>query len=35
AEVPEVFGVVGLPFLNYAEILAPTPVTTLIRYGNE
>ena len=32
AEVPEIFGVVGLPFLNCAKILAPTPVTTLIDY---
>jgi adenine phosphoribosyltransferase len=35
AEVPEIFGVVGLPFLNYEKILAPTPVTTLIQYHNE
>ena len=35
AEVPEIFGVVGLPFLNYAEKLAPTPVTTLINYHGE
>jgi len=35
AEVPEVFGVVGLPFLNYEKVLAPTPVTTLIQYHSE
>jgi adenine phosphoribosyltransferase len=35
AEVPEIFGVVGLPFLNYEEILSPTPVTTLIQYHGE
>jgi adenine phosphoribosyltransferase len=32
AEVPEIFGVVGLPFLNYHKKLEPTPVTTLIDY---
>ena len=35
AEVPEIFGVLGLPFLNYEKILAPTPVTTLINYQGE
>jgi adenine phosphoribosyltransferase len=35
AEVPEIFGVVGLPFLNYNKILDPTPVTTLINYNAE
>jgi adenine phosphoribosyltransferase len=35
AEVPEIFGVVGLPFLNYSRVLAPTPVTTLIEYQSE
>jgi len=35
AEVPEIFGVVGLPFLNYKQILDPTPVTTLINYHGE
>jgi len=35
AEVPEIFGVVGLPFLNYQKILSPTPVTTLIEYSSE
>jgi adenine phosphoribosyltransferase len=32
AEVPEIFGVVGLPFLDYQKILDPTPITTLIDY---
>lgn len=35
AEVPEIFGVVGLPFLNFAQVLAPTPVTTLVNYHAE
>ncbi|GMO54964.1 MAG: adenine phosphoribosyltransferase [Termitinemataceae bacterium] len=35
AKVPEVFGVVGLPFLNYEKVLQGTPVTTLIQYGSE
>ena len=35
AEVPEIFGVVGLSFLNYKNILDPTPVTTLISYQSE
>ncbi|MCL2008853.1 MAG: adenine phosphoribosyltransferase [Treponema sp.] len=35
AEVPEVFGIVGLPFLGYDKLLAPTPVTTLINYDSE
>jgi adenine phosphoribosyltransferase len=35
AEVPEIFGVVGLPFLHYEEALAPTPVRTLIQYHSE
>jgi adenine phosphoribosyltransferase len=35
AEVPEIFGIVGLPFLNYESILAPTPVRTLIDYHGE
>jgi adenine phosphoribosyltransferase len=35
AGVPEIFGVVGLPFLNYEKALAPTPVKTLIRYDSE
>ena len=33
--VPEIFGIVGLPFLNYAEKLAPTPVRTLVEYNSE
>jgi adenine phosphoribosyltransferase len=35
AEVPAIFGVVGLPFLNYESKLTPTPVTTLINYHGE
>jgi len=35
ATVPEIFGIVGLPFLNYEKILDPTPVTTLIQYHGE
>jgi adenine phosphoribosyltransferase len=35
AEIPEIFGVVGLPFLNYEKMLAPTPVRTLIQYHSE
>jgi adenine phosphoribosyltransferase len=35
AIVPEIFGIVGLPFLNYEKIIAPTPVTTLIQYHGE
>jgi len=35
AEVPEIFGVLGLPFLNFKKILDPTPVTTLIDYQSE
>jgi len=35
AEVPEIFGIVGLPFLNYGKVLDPTPVTTLINYNAE
>ncbi|GHT87156.1 adenine phosphoribosyltransferase [Spirochaetia bacterium] len=35
AVVPEIFGVVGLPFLNYDKILAPTPVRTLVSYDSE
>jgi adenine phosphoribosyltransferase len=35
AQVPEIFGVVGLPFLNYEKVLAPTPVRTLINYHGE
>ena len=35
AQVPEIFGIVALPFLNYKSILAPTPVTALIEYHSE
>ena len=35
AFVPEIFGVVGLPFLNYERTLAPTPITTLIQYQSD
>ena len=35
AEVAEFFGVIGLPFLNYGQVLNPTPVTTLINYDSE
>jgi len=35
AQVPGIFGIVGLPFLNYEKILAPTPITTLIQYNAE
>ena len=35
AIVPEFFGIVGLPFLNYRKILDPTPVCTLITYDSE
>jgi adenine phosphoribosyltransferase len=35
AVVPEIFGVVGLPFLNYEKVLAPTPIKTLITYDSE
>ena len=35
AQVHEIFGVVGLPFLNYEKILSPTPVRTLINYHGE
>jgi adenine phosphoribosyltransferase len=35
ALVPEIFGVVGLPFLDYEKVLSPTPITTLIQYHGE
>jgi adenine phosphoribosyltransferase len=35
AEVPEFFGIVGLPFLHYDNILRDIPVRTLINYANE
>ncbi|MDR2193033.1 MAG: adenine phosphoribosyltransferase [Treponema sp.] len=35
AIVPEIFGIVGLPFLNYTKNLPDVPVRTLIQYHNE
>ncbi len=35
ASVTGIFGVVGLPFLNYEKALAGYPVTTLIQYHGE
>jgi adenine phosphoribosyltransferase len=35
AVVPEIFGVMGLPFLKYGKMLTGTPVTTLINYDSE
>ncbi|MDR0290977.1 MAG: adenine phosphoribosyltransferase [Treponema sp.] len=35
ASVPEIFGVVALPFLHYEKALAPTPITTLLQYHGE
>ena len=35
ASMVDIFGVVGLPFLNYGEILAGYSVTTLINYKSE
>jgi len=35
AEVPEIFGVVALPFLGFEKALEPTPVTSLIKYHSE
>lgn len=35
ATVTGFFGVVGLPFLNYAKVLGDTPVKTLIEYQSE
>ena len=35
AKVAEFFGVVGLPFLNYKEVLDPINVTTLLNYHRE
>jgi len=35
AEPAEIFGVIGLPFLNYEKLLSGTPVTTLINYNAE
>ena len=34
AYVPEIFGILSLPFLNYKKVLDPTPVTTLIDYDS-
>jgi adenine phosphoribosyltransferase len=33
--VPEIFGIVGLPFLHYDQVLNPIPVRTLITYQYE
>lgn len=33
--IPEIFGVIGLPFFHYDQILAPIPVRTLITYQSE
>lgn len=35
SNVAEVFGVIGLPFLNYEKVLAPVKATTLINYSGE
>ncbi|MDR1374271.1 MAG: adenine phosphoribosyltransferase [Treponema sp.] len=35
AEVPEIFGVVGLPFLHYEAALGTIPIRTLIEYHSE
>jgi adenine phosphoribosyltransferase len=35
AVVPEIFGVIGLPFLHYEKVLPEVPVTTLVTYHNE
>lgn len=35
AIVPEILGVVGLPFLNYEKVLGDIPVRTLITYQSE
>ncbi|MDR2534736.1 MAG: adenine phosphoribosyltransferase [Treponema sp.] len=35
ARVPEIFGVVGLPFLNYTQVLGDIPIQTLITYQAE
>jgi adenine phosphoribosyltransferase len=34
-EVPEIFGIVGLPFLNYEKVLGDIPIRTLITYQSE
>ncbi len=35
AVVTDVFGVIGLPFLNYEKVLSPMTATTLINYQSE
>ncbi|MDR0399438.1 MAG: adenine phosphoribosyltransferase [Treponema sp.] len=35
ASISEIFGVIGLPFLGYEDVLAPTPVHTLVQYQGE
>jgi adenine phosphoribosyltransferase len=35
ALVPEIFGVIGLPFLHYDNQLSGIPITTLVTYNNE
>lgn len=35
AHVPEIFGIVGLPFLGYDDKFGGTPVATLINYEGE
>lgn len=35
AKVTDVFGVIGLPFLNYKKVLEETQVTTLVEYNSE
>jgi adenine phosphoribosyltransferase len=35
ALVPEIFGVIGLPFLHYGDALPGIPITTLINYHAE
>lgn len=35
AQVTDVFGVIGLPMLNYEKVLDPIKVTTLINYTSE
>jgi adenine phosphoribosyltransferase len=35
AQVSDIFGVVGLPFLNYKQVLGEFPVHTLIEYDSE
>ncbi|MDR2807866.1 MAG: adenine phosphoribosyltransferase [Spirochaetaceae bacterium] len=35
ATVPEIFGVIGLPFLHYEELLTDVTIRTLIQYEGE